>query len=78
MTDYRLYTVGEDGHFNGYEPLVCTDDEKAIAKAEVISQRHAVELWSGARLVTSIPKQPAKTVTHEILEGCMVPKPAAS
>jgi hypothetical protein len=70
--------VGDDGHFNGYEPLVCANDKAAIAKAKIVSQRHGVELWSGPRLVTSIPKQPAKAVTHEIHEGCMVPKPATS
>jgi hypothetical protein len=76
MPDYRAYTVGDDGHFNGYEPLVCANDEEAITKAKVLAQRHAVELWDGPRLVSSMPKQRARAVTHEIHEGCMVPKPA--
>jgi hypothetical protein len=76
MPEYRVYAVGDDGHFNGYEPLVCANDEDAITKAKILSQRHGVELWSGPRLVISIPKQPAKAVTHEINKGCMVPKPA--
>jgi hypothetical protein len=76
MPDYRAYTVGDDGHFNGYEPLACANDEEAITKAKVLVQRHAVELWDGPRLVSSIPKQPARAVTHEIHEGCMVPKSA--
>jgi hypothetical protein len=63
MPDYRAYTVGDDGHFNGYEPLACANDEEAITKAKVLVQRHAVELWDGPRLV-------------EIHEGCMVPKSA--
>ena len=25
MADYRVYTVGLDGHFIGFEPLVCRD-----------------------------------------------------
>jgi hypothetical protein len=27
MPEYRAYAVGEDGHFSGYEPLVCANDE---------------------------------------------------
>jgi hypothetical protein len=34
------------------------------------------ELWSGPMLVSSLPKQPARAVTHEIQRGRMVPKPA--
>ena len=76
MPEYRAYAVGDDGHFSGYEPLVCANDEEAIKKARILSQRHGVELWSGPRLVSSIPKQSARAVTHEVIEGRMVPKPA--
>jgi len=78
MTDYRAYTVGDDGHFKGYESLVCANDEEAIIKAKILAHRHGVELWCGSRLVSLIPKQRARAVTHEIHEGCMVPKPAKS
>jgi hypothetical protein len=77
MPEYRAYTVGDDGGFTGFEPLVCADDAEAIKKARILSQRHAVELWSGPRLVSSIPKQSARSVTYEVIEGRMVPKPAA-
>jgi hypothetical protein len=76
MPEYRAYTVGDDGHFNGYEPLVCANDEEAIAKAKILAQHHRVELWSGPRLISSPPRQPAKVVTHEIRQGRMFPKPA--
>jgi hypothetical protein len=76
MPEYRAYAVGDDGHFKGYEPLVCANDEEAITRATILSQRHGVEVWNGPRLLSSIPKQPARGVTHEIHEGCMVPKPA--
>jgi hypothetical protein len=77
MPDYRAYTVGNDGHFNGCEPLACADDEEAITKAKILARnRQGVELWCGLRLVSSIPGQRARAVTHEIHEGCMVPKPA--
>jgi hypothetical protein len=59
MPDYRAYTVGDDGHFNGYEPLVCANDEEAITKARILAHRHGVELWCGLRLVSSIPQQRA-------------------
>jgi len=76
MPDYRAYAVGDNGHFNGYEPLVCANEEEAITKAKILAQRQAVELWDGPRLVKSIPKQPARAVTHEIHQGRMVPKAA--
>jgi hypothetical protein len=76
MPEYRAYTVGDDGRFNGFEPFVCANDEEAITKAKILAQRHRVELWSGPRLISSIPKQPARVVTHEIHQGRMFPKPA--
>jgi hypothetical protein len=33
MPEYRAYPVGIDGHFIGFEPLVCADDAGAIEKA---------------------------------------------
>jgi hypothetical protein len=74
MPEYRAYTVGDDGRFNGFEPFVCANDEEAITKAKILAQRHRVELWCGPRLISSIPKQPARVVTHEIHQGRMFPK----
>jgi hypothetical protein len=74
--EYRAYMVGPDGHFVGYEPLICADDGEAIEKAKRLAGQHPVELWSGSILVRSLPKLPTGTVTYEIHEGCMVPKPA--
>ena len=51
MVDYRAYTVGRDGHFIDYEPLVCADDAEAIEKAKQLLDGHDVELWCGARVV---------------------------
>jgi hypothetical protein len=76
VPDYRAYTVGGDGRLNGYEPFVCANDEEAIIKAKILAQQYGVELWSGPWLVSSIPKQMARAVTHEIREGRMVRKPA--
>jgi len=33
MPEYRAYIVGEDGHFIGYEPLVCANDREATETA---------------------------------------------
>jgi hypothetical protein len=54
MAEYRAYTVGSDGHFDGYEPLICDNDDDAIAKACVLLGAGDIELWSGDRLVTKI------------------------
>jgi hypothetical protein len=51
MPDYRAYTVGNDGHFIGFEPLICADDREAIERAKRLSTGFVVELWSGPRLV---------------------------
>ena len=55
MTEYRAYTVGTDGRFNGYEPLICVNDSEAIEKAKRLSGQYPVELWSGPWLVIRLP-----------------------
>jgi hypothetical protein len=58
VAEYRAYTVGSDGHFIGFDPLVCADDAEAIEKAKHLVDGHDVELWSGARLVIQLkPEQ---------------------
>jgi hypothetical protein len=54
MAEYRAYTVGHDGHFIGFEPLVCADDAEAIEHAKRYVDGHDIELWSGDRLVTRL------------------------
>jgi hypothetical protein len=51
VTEYRAYAVDRDGHFIGYEPLVCADDADAIVQAKRFFVGNAIELWSGERLV---------------------------
>jgi hypothetical protein len=50
VIEYRAYIVGDDGHFLGYEPLICADDSEAITKARCLVRDHDVELWNGTRL----------------------------
>ena len=33
MADYRVYLVGEDGHFYDVVPLVCADDTEAMEQS---------------------------------------------
>ena len=54
VAEYRAYTVGRDGHFTGFEPLVWADDAEAIELARRLLDYHAVELWSGERLVKQL------------------------
>lgn len=52
MAEYRAYFVGNDGHFDGFEPLVCDCDDDAVAKVyQLLRDGKDIELWSGARLV---------------------------
>ena len=54
MPEYRAYKVGVDGHFIGYEPLFCANDDDAVAKACSLMDGHDIELWSGPRLVVRL------------------------
>ena len=51
MAEYRAYTVGDDGHFSGYEPLVCGDDADAIEMARHLCNGQDIELWCLERMV---------------------------
>jgi hypothetical protein len=57
VAEYRAFTVGIDGHFNGFEPLVCADDAEAIARAERLLADHDIELWSGGRLIIRLAQK---------------------
>jgi len=55
MAEYRAYTVGDDGHFSGYEPLVCGDDAEAIELARHLGNGHDIELWCLEQLIIRLP-----------------------
>jgi hypothetical protein len=57
MAEYRAYTVGIDGHFVGFEALVCADDVEAINEAKRLVDGHDIELWSGVRLVIRLNRK---------------------
>jgi hypothetical protein len=77
MPEYRAYTVGADGHFIGFEPLVCADDAEATERAQRLVNGHDVELWTGPRLVAKLSHIPcAPLSSHTIEKGKLIPKPA--
>jgi hypothetical protein len=51
MAEYRIFTVGTDGHFISSKPLLCDDDEEAVQKAEQLLDGHDLQIWSGPRYV---------------------------
>jgi len=71
VADYRAYIVGDDGHFIGFEPIICRDDCEAVAKAQRLVDGHDVELWSAERFVTRLTHEMPGTVSHD---GRMIPK----
>jgi hypothetical protein len=52
MAEYRAYTVGHDGHFIEFEPLVCDSDNEAIEKAKRLVDGHVLNY--GAVTVSSL------------------------
>ena len=54
MVEYRIYSVGSDGHFMKSECLDCPSDEDAIKQAGQSIDTCDVELWSGARVVAKL------------------------
>jgi hypothetical protein len=51
MLEYRGFFIGRDGHVRGFEPIVCPNDEAAIAAAKRLVDRYDVELWQADRKV---------------------------
>src|SRR3954452_726950 len=52
--EYRVYVIGDDGHFIRAVHLVCSDDNAALTQAKQLVDRHHIELWQGDRkLATS-------------------------
>src|ERR1700692_117543 len=66
MADYRVYSIGNDGH--AFEALLldCPDDKAAIESAKELIYDHDIELWQQDRL---IPKFTGKPVSGSASSG---------
>ncbi len=73
MAEYRAYIVGDDGRFAGFEPLICDNDDDAVAKACSLLAGKDIELWNGPRLVTRL-KARKKPGSDDVEAGPMAPK----
>jgi hypothetical protein len=77
VSEYRVYTFGKDKHIAGVRAFVCQNDTDATVWAKQLADGNDVELWSGNRLVTRLNAMRKRgAVTHEVIDGRMVPKPA--
>ena len=54
MSQYRIFTIGPDGHFISGTALACLNDEHAIEEAQCLLDGHDLELWQGQRFVITL------------------------
>ena len=58
MAEYRAFTVGIDGHFVGFEPIICDGNAAAIERAKRLLDVRDIEVWCADRLVAKIKHEP--------------------
>jgi hypothetical protein len=58
MTDYRVYVIGDDGHFVRAILLDCPDDNAAIESAKRFVDGHDIELWQRDRIIAQLDRKP--------------------
>jgi hypothetical protein len=77
VSEYRAYLIGKDGHYASFRALVCDSDADATVWAKQLVDCNDIELRSGDRFVTRLNStgKPG-AVTHEVIDGRMVPKAA--
>ena len=50
---YRIYSLGDDGHFHSPpKEIKCDDDATATEQAKRLLDGHDLEVWEGTRRVT--------------------------
>jgi hypothetical protein len=54
MSEYYVYTIGEDGHIAGRVAITCEDDEGAKRQAELMVDGRAIEVWQMARFIVRL------------------------
>jgi hypothetical protein len=58
MTDYRVYVIGNDGHFVRAIQLDCPDDDAAIESAKQFIDGFDLELWQRDRCIAAFDRKP--------------------
>jgi hypothetical protein len=58
MTDYRVYVIGNDGHFVRAIQLDCPDDNAAIESAKQFIDGFDLELWQRDRRIAAFDRKP--------------------
>jgi len=51
---YRVFFIGNDGHFAGAREIQCNDDNEAIENARQSPSDLDIEIWHEKRMVTRI------------------------
>jgi hypothetical protein len=56
MQEYRIFTIGPDGHFAGVPKIVkFSDDNEAIEKAIPMANGADIEIWNLERRIMRLP-----------------------
>jgi hypothetical protein len=58
MQHYRVYVIGQDGHFIKSIDLSCEDDNAAIAATKPLIDGHDLELWQRDRRIARFDSKP--------------------
>ena len=58
MQHYRVYVIGQDGHFIKSIDLSCEDDNAAIAATKPLIHGHDLELWQQDRMIARFERKP--------------------
>ena len=60
MQEYRIFTIGPDGHFAGVPKIVTfSNDNEAIEKAILMANGADIEIWNLERRIMRLPGVPA-------------------
>ena len=54
---YRIYTLGDDGHFIKVDEVDASDDASAIIRAKQMQNGLPLEIWDGCRIVKKLDRR---------------------
>jgi len=73
VPDYRVYTLGEDGHIKGRAEICCPDDEAALEHAKQLADGHAVELWERDRRIALVDGKDGSATPRAVRSATAAP-----